>query len=76
MTKQFRARCTVMQDGYVNPDVVEIYNIDDPNEVYPAGRNQFRINHVVTEDEFYLAPFQYGDEVWMVAYRKPVIFTK
>lgn len=70
MLKKFRSRCTVLETGYVDPDIVEIYNIEDPTEVYPAGRNQFRINHVITEDEFYLSPFHHGDEIVMLAFRK------
>lgn len=68
--KKYRARCTVMEGGYINPDVVEIYNLEDPTEWYPAGKNQFRVGQVLTEDEFYLNPFHYGDEIWQVAFRK------
>lgn len=68
--KTFRARCTVLQSGYINPDLVEIYNVEDPTEWYPTGRNQFRINQTLTPDDFYLVPYQYGDETWMIAYRK------
>ena len=68
--KIFRARCTLMQDGYVNPDVVEIYNVEDPIECYPAGKNQFRINQTLTPNDFYLEPFKYGDETWWVAFRR------
>lgn len=59
-----------MEGGYIDPSLVEIYNVDDLTEVYPAAHNQFRINQRLTTDEFYLEPYQYGDEVWMVAYRK------
>lgn len=68
--KKFKARCTVMESGHINPDLVEIYNLDNPTEWYPTGRNQFRINQVLTEEEFYLEPYKYGDEVWMIAFRK------
>lgn len=70
MPKQFRARCTVMEGGYINPDVVEIYNVDDPTEVYPAGKNQFRVGQFLSEEDFSLYWFPYGDEVWQVAFRK------
>ena len=69
-TSIFRARCTVMDGGFVSPDLVEIYNVDDLTEIYPAGRNQFRINQRLTTEEFYLQPEQYGDETWWIAYRK------
>lgn len=59
-----------MDGGFVSPDLVEIYNVDDLTEIYPAGRNQFRINQRLTTEEFYLQPEQYGDETWWIAYRK------
>jgi hypothetical protein len=70
MSKVFRARCTVLEGGYVNPDLVEIYNVEDPTECYFTGRNQFRINQVLTPDDFYLVAQPYGDEEWLIAYRK------
>jgi len=70
MNKTFRARCTALESGYINPDLVEIYNVEDPTEWYPTGRNQFRINQTLTPEDFYLVPYRYGDETWMIAYRK------
>ena len=70
MARTFRARCTAMEGGFVNPDVVEIYNVDNPTEIYPAGRNQFKINQSLSDEDFYLEPFAYGDERWWVAFRK------
>ena len=67
--KQFRVRCTAMEGGYVDPDLIEIYNEEDPTEWYPAVTKQFRINEVITESDFFLTPFNYGDEVWMIANR-------
>lgn len=68
--KTFKAKCTVLADGLINPNIMEIYNVEDPTEWYPAGKNQFRINQILTENEFYLEPFAYGDERWWVAFRR------
>ena len=68
--KKYRARCTVMEGGYINPDVVEIYNLEDPTEWYPAGKNQFRVGQFLSVEEFSLYEFPYGDEIIMVAFRK------
>ena len=69
-SKTFRARCTILEGGYINPDLVEIYNVEDPSEWYPAGRNQFKINQILTPNDFYLEPYKYGDETWWIAYRR------
>lgn len=68
--KKFRVRCTEMVGGYISPDLTEIYNLSNPEEVYPLGRNQFRIGQVVTEEEIYFMDYKYGDEVWPIAMRK------
>lgn len=70
MSKKFRARCIKSESGYIDPDVVEIYNLDDPLECYPAGKNQFRVGQVLGEEEFYLHSFPYGDEILQIAFRK------
>ena len=70
-TSIFRARCTLMEGWCIDPNLVEIYNVDDPTEIYFTGHNQFRIGQRLTTEEFYLQPEQYGDETWMVAYRRP-----
>lgn len=68
--KTYKARCTVLSSGHINPDIVEIYNVDNPTEWYPAGRNQFKINQVLSENDFYLEPFKQGDQEWWVAFRR------
>ena len=69
MSKQFRARCLEMEGG-ISPDVLEIYNVNNPSETYLAGTNQFRSGQYLTEDEFYLESYMYGDEEWLIAFRK------
>jgi len=68
--KQFRSRCKPLPGGYIDPDVLEIYNVDDPEEVYPAGHNQFRINQRLTEEDFYLESWEKDGEIFLFAFRK------
>ena len=68
--KVFRARCTLLEGKYINPDVVEIVNEEDPSEVYMAGFHQFKVNQTLTEEEFYLEPWTYYGEEYMIAFRK------
>ena len=69
MTKTFRARCTVSESGHIDPDIVEIYNVEDSSECYPAGRRQFRIGDFLSEDDFYLENQGSIDKQYLVAYR-------
>lgn len=46
-------RCTPIKDekGYIDVDVTEIYNLENPLERYPAGFNQWRIGERIPEQE-------------------------
>lgn len=68
--KTFISRCTLLEGKYIDPNIVEIVNVDDPLEVYPAGHNQFKVNQKLTEDDFYLEPMTYYGENYIVAFRK------
>lgn len=50
MVKTFR--CTPIKDesGMLDIDVTEIYNVDNVEERYPTGFNQWRIGERITED--------------------------
>lgn len=68
--KTFKARCTPLQGGYIDPDIVEIYNVEDPDEVYQAGHNQFRVNQTLTEEDFYVEDYYHDGEIYLVAFRR------
>ena len=72
MTKTFRVRCTLLEGRYVDPDIMEVYNVDDPSECYPTGRRQFRIGDFLSEDDFYLENEGSITEQYLVAYNKRV----
>lgn len=65
----FEARCTLINGKYINPDQVEIFNVDNPSECYPAARNQFRVGQVLTEEEFRLEEFQDQWGEYQLAFR-------
>jgi hypothetical protein len=46
-------RCTPVKDkdGRIDIDVTEIYNMDNIEERYPTGRNQWRIGEIVKEED-------------------------
>ena len=51
MMKTFR--CTPIKDesGMLDIDVTEIYNVDNVEERYPAGFNQWRIGERIIESD-------------------------
>jgi hypothetical protein len=51
MTKTFR--CTPIKDanGMLDIDVTEIYNVDNVEERYPTGFNQWRIGERIIESD-------------------------
>ena len=55
------------KDGRINIDINELTNVDNPEEKYPAGRNQWRIGEMVQEEEIIF------DEN-KVAYSKKLIY--
>ena len=46
-------KCTPVKDkdGRIDIDITEIYNINDEEERYPTGRNQWRIGEVINVDD-------------------------
>jgi hypothetical protein len=46
-------RCTPVKDkdGRIDIDKTEIYNMDNIEERYPTGRNQWRIGEIVKEED-------------------------
>lgn len=67
MEKKFRVRCTLLEGKYIDPDIMEVYNLDDPSEFYPAGKGEFRSGQYLNEGEFYLEADSNNN---LLAYRK------
>jgi hypothetical protein len=46
-------KCTPVKDknGRIDIDITEIYNINDEEERYPTGRNQWRIGEVIQVED-------------------------
>ena len=46
-------KCTPIKDkdGRIDIDVTEIYNINNEEERYPTGRNQWRIGEVIDSED-------------------------
>ena len=46
-------RCTPVkdEDGRMDIDITEVYNIDDIDERYPTGRNQWRIGELIKRED-------------------------
>ena len=46
-------KCTPLKDkdGRIDIDITEIYNINDEQERYPTGRNQWRIGEVINVED-------------------------
>ena len=46
-------RCTPVKDkdGRIDIDVTEIYNMDNIEERYPTGRNQWRIGEIIKAED-------------------------
>jgi hypothetical protein len=50
--KTFKVTPVKDKDGRIDIDVVEVYDINNPEERYPTAFNQFRIGEVLTEEDF------------------------
>lgn len=57
-TKKFR----VEHREDLNPDALDLVNIDDPNESYMCAEDEFTIGEIITEDEFELSEHSYVDD--------------
>ena len=46
-------KCTPIKDkdGRIDIDKTEIYNMDNIEERYPTGRNQWRIGEIIKEED-------------------------
>ena len=44
----------LLENKYINPDIMEVYNLEDPSECYPAGKGEFRSGQYLEEGDFYL----------------------
>jgi hypothetical protein len=49
--KTFRCTTVKNEEGLVNIDVTEIYNVEDPEERYPTAYNQWRIGERISEED-------------------------
>lgn len=68
--KSFRARPAKDGNGMIDPNIMEIYNIENPEERYAAGRNEFRIGEYVNEDQLIIHEEMDGKVKKLVAYAK------
>lgn len=65
--KEFKHYPVKDKDGRINIDINELTNIDNPEEKYPAGPNQWRVGEIVKLEEIIF------DEN-KVAYSKKLIY--
>ena len=70
MPKTFRVRYTLIEGRFIDPDVMEVYNIDDSTECYPTGPREFRGGQFLGEDDFILHAIDPSNENNLMAFRK------
>jgi hypothetical protein len=68
--KKFKVRATKDKHGMIDPDIAELFNIDDPEEIFPTGRNEFRIGDVISSDDFILYERSINGVLVLEAYSK------
>lgn len=67
---KYRVRAAKDLDGMIDPDITEIVNIDNPEEVFPTGRNEFRVGEVLEGDDIFFYETEMNHDLVWIAYSK------
>lgn len=60
--KTYKVVLAVFENGETYPDVMDLVNVEDPDDRIMCATDEFVVGEIVTENDFFMQDSQYVDE--------------